>query len=161
MARGTSPRSTILFGCVLALVCDWRVLARGSFGIGLNEVQVGVRVPLPILAAAEHVVGRRQAERMCTTAVVMEGEEALRIGLVDELVEPDEVVPRAIAWAEGQLALPPDTLRRTRELVRRDLLATFDRMEETELEWFLDEWFGDEAQGALRALVERLAAPQA
>ncbi len=145
-------------GCVLALCCDWRILATGSFKIGLNEVQVGVRIPLPILAAAEHVVGRRQAERMCTTAVLLDGEEALRIGLVDELRRPDDVVPRALAWAEGQLALPPNTLRRTRLLTRREVMRSLELMDETELKCFLDEWFGEETRGALHALVERLAA---
>ena len=32
-------------GCVLALCCEWRVMAEGKFKIGLNEVAVGVRVP--------------------------------------------------------------------------------------------------------------------
>ena len=144
-------------GCVLALCCDWRILAEGKFKIGLNEVQVGVRMPKPILAVAQHVVGMRQAERMATTAVLMDGTEALRIGLVDEVVPVAEVVPTAVAWAERQLALPPATLRRTRQLARRDMLRELEKNDETELETFLDDWFSDEAQGALRALVEQLA----
>jgi enoyl-CoA hydratase/carnithine racemase len=145
-------------GCVLALSCHHRVMAAGAFKIGLNEVQVGVRVPLPILAAARHVVGARQAERLCTTAELIEPEEAHRIGLVDELVDVGEVVPRALAWAEAQLALPPETLRRTRALARRELARSFEVMDEEQLELFMDEWFGDECQEALQALVDRLAA---
>ena len=144
-------------GCVLALCCEWRVMAEGKFKIGLNEVAVGVRVPEPIWAAARHVLGTRQAQRLCTSAVLVETSEAQRIGLVDELAPGAEVVERALAWARAQLALPPETLRRTRELCRKELVAAF-ALDEADLERFLDEWFSPEAQAALRAVVERLSA---
>ena len=145
-------------GCVLALCCDWRVLAAGKYRIGLNEVEVGVRMPAPILAVARHAVGLRQAERLCTTAELLLPEEALRIDLVDEVVDVAEVVPRAVAWAQRMATLPPETLRATRALARRELVESFASVEGDALEGFLDAWFSDEAQGALRAVVERLAA---
>lgn len=145
-------------GCVLALCCHWRVQAAGGSKIGLNEVAVGVRVPEPIWAAARHAVGPRIAERMCTGAELFDAETALRLGLVDELVPPEEVVPRALAWVRSQLALPPATLRNTRALVRGELSRSFAACDARTLEAFLDEWFGDEAQAALRAVVARLAA---
>jgi enoyl-CoA hydratase/carnithine racemase len=145
-------------GCVLAFCCHWRVMAQGTFKIGLNEVAVGVRVPEPIWAAARHAVGPRVAERMCTSAELFEPETALRLGLVDVVVEPGEVVRRAVDWVQQQLALPPATLRNTRALVRRELVESFDACDARALEGFLDEWFGDESQAALRAVVAKLAA---
>jgi enoyl-CoA hydratase/carnithine racemase len=145
-------------GCVLALCCHWRVMASGSFKIGLNEVAVGVRVPEPIWSAARHAVGARNAERLCTSAELLDAEGALRLGLVDELVAPEEVVPRARKWVEAQLALPPATLRNTRALVRRELTDSFAACDARALEGFLDEWFGDEAQAALNAVVAKLSA---
>ncbi len=145
-------------GCVLALCCDARVLAEGRFKIGLNEVQVGVRAPLPILAVARHVVGTRQAERMLTTAELFGGEEALRIGLVDEIVPADEVVARSIERARAWTQLPQKTLAKTRQLARAEPIAALENVDAAEEERFLDEWFDDECQGALQALVDRLAA---
>jgi enoyl-CoA hydratase/carnithine racemase len=145
-------------GCVLALCSHWRVLAHGPFKIGLNEVAVGVRVPEPIWAVARHAVGARTAERMCTTSELFDAEAALRLGLVDELAAPEEVVPSARKWVERQLALPSATLRNTRALVRRELSESFAACDARALEAFLDEWFGDEAQGALKAVVAKLAA---
>jgi enoyl-CoA hydratase/carnithine racemase len=145
-------------GCVLALCSHWRVMAQGNFKIGLNEVAVGVRVPEPIWAAARHTVGPRIAERMCTTSELFDSEAALRLGLVDELVAPEDVVPRARMWVEAQLALPPATLRNTRALVRRELSGSFAACDVRALEAFLDEWFGEEAQAALAAVVAKLAA---
>jgi len=145
-------------GCVLALCSHWRVMAQGPFKIGLNEVAVGVRVPEPIWAAARHTVGARTAERMCTQSELFDAESALRLGLVDELAAPEDVVPRARKWVEAQLALPPATLRNTRALVRRELSAAFAACDARALEGFLDEWFDDEAQAALKAVVAKLAA---
>ena len=143
-------------GCVLALCCDWRVMAEGRFKVGLNEVAVGVRVPRPVLAVARHTLGRRQAERMCTEARLVGPDEALAMGLVDALAPADDVLERAVAWAQDMAALPPQTLRHTRQLTRREVVRALERIEEETIEQFLDEWFSDEAQGALRALVERL-----
>ena len=145
-------------GCVLALCSHWRVMARGAFKIGLNEVAVGVRVPDPVWAAARQTVGTRMAERMCTTSELFDSENALRIGLVDELAEADEVVPRARKWVEGQLALPQATLRNTRALARRELSQSMEACDTRALEGFLDEWFGEESQAALKAVVAKLAA---
>jgi enoyl-CoA hydratase/carnithine racemase len=145
-------------GCVLALCSHWRVMARGAFKIGLNEVAVGVRVPEPIWAVARHALGPRRAERMCTGAELLEAEAALAVGLVDELAAPEEAVPRALRWVEGQFALPQATLRATRALVRREIAASFEACDAAALEGFLDEWFGDEARAALAAVVARLTA---
>lgn len=143
-------------GCVIGLFCEYRVLAEGGSKIGLNEVQVGVRMPRPIHAAAVRVVGARQAERLCTTAELIDDREALRIGLVDELAPVDQVTARAIAWLERLLPLPPDTLRRTRAVCHEDLVKAFANLDEEQLELFLDEWFSGESQAAMRSVVEGL-----
>jgi enoyl-CoA hydratase/carnithine racemase len=145
-------------GCVLALCCHWRVMAQGTFKIGLNEVAVGVRVPGPIWALARHAVGARIAERLVTSSELVEAEAALRLGLVDELAAPQAVVPRACQWVEAQLCLPSTTLRNTRALARAELSAAFEACAARELELFLDEWFGDEARTALAAVVAKLSA---
>jgi enoyl-CoA hydratase/carnithine racemase len=145
-------------GCVLALCAHWRVMAQGPFKIGLNEVAVGVRAPEPVHAVALQAVGPRQAERMCTSAELFDPDTALRIGLVDELAPPAEVVAHAVAWTRGQLALPQGALRSTRAMARAGLAASFAACEGPALETFLDEWFGAETRAALQAVVTRLAA---
>src|SRR6476646_6599982 len=44
-------------GTVLALFCDWRVLAEGDYKVGLNEVQVGIRLPPVLLGGLRRLVG--------------------------------------------------------------------------------------------------------
>jgi len=144
-------------GAVLAIHCDHRVMAAGAFRIGLNEVAVGIPLPQSLHSVLARVVGRRQAERLAVRGLLVPADEALAIGLVDELVAPEAVVPRALEIARAYLAVPPTAMRRTRELARSDLAAIFDAEQRDTWQRFVDDWFSAETQSVLRALAERLA----
>ena len=145
-------------GAVLAICCDRRLMAEGRFAIGLNEVQVGIPLPPALLAALQRVVGRRIAERLAVAGELISPEEALRVGLVDELAPAGEVVGRALDWCRKLLALPRGPMLRTRARARRDLQAALHAGDEREVDHLVDDWFGDETQAALHAMVERLRA---
>ena len=145
-------------GAVLAICCDRRVMAEGRFSIGLNEVQVGIPLPPALFGALGRVVGQRAAERLAVAGEMVSAEEALRLGLVDELAPGDEVVDRALGWCRRLLALPRGPMLRTRARARRDLRRLLQQGDEAEVADLVDDWFGDETQAALRALVERLKA---
>lgn len=143
-------------GAVLAIFCDYRVMARGEFRIGLNEVQVGLTVPACIQAAMRRLVGTYRTERLLIAGAMLDADAALAAGLVDELTGVDEVVTRALAWLEPLLKLPRQALLTTRALARADLASLFDDPAALPVDAFLDGWFAPEAQATLHALVERL-----
>jgi Delta3-Delta2-enoyl-CoA isomerase len=145
-------------GAVLSMFCDYRVMTEGNFRIGLNEVAVGIPLPEALLRACVRIVGPRQAERLSVTAAMIHPEEALRIGFVDEMAPPDHVVPRAVEWCQGLLALPPVAMAETRQRARADLVRLIEEGLARELETLVEMWFSDETQSTLRAVVERLAA---
>ena len=143
-------------GAVLAIFCDYRVMARGEFRIGLNEVQVGLTVPDCIQAALRRLVGPYRAERLLVAGAMLDADDALAVGMVDELTDVDHVVVRTLAWLEPLLKLPRRAMSMTRALARADLAHLFDNPDSLPVESFLDAWFAPEAQATLRALVERL-----
>jgi enoyl-CoA hydratase/carnithine racemase len=144
-------------GIVMAIFGDYRIMPRGSFKTGMNEVQVGLAVSAPIHRALVRTVGPHTAERLLVAGELMESEKALQIGLVDELADdPEQVVERAIAWCEQHLALPQLALTTTREMARADLRGFFDDSSELGVEKFVDLWFSDETRATLEGLVERL-----
>ncbi len=143
-------------GAVLAIMCDYRVMARGAYKIGLNEVQVGLSVPECIQAALRRLVGAYRAERLLVAGTMLDAEQAQAIGFVDELVDVDAVVPRTRAWLEELLKFPPNAMRETRRLARADISAIFADPDRLPIEDFLDGWFAPEAQTVLHALVARL-----
>lgn len=143
-------------GAVLALFCDWRVMAEGPFVIGLNEVRIGIPVPTIVADALTRVVGRRRAEALCQTGRLLGPQEAHDFGLVDEVVPVDGVVPSAVEWCRELTELPPHALRETRTTVRRDLIELVDRSRSHDIEALANEWFRPEVQGPLQKLAEQL-----
>jgi 3,2-trans-enoyl-CoA isomerase len=111
-------------GTVLAMHGDYRVLAQGDFLIGLNEVQVGLFPGGVIHDAFRRLVGGHTAQ-LLTRGALLDPATALRVGLVDELCAADRCVARALEVAHEYCALPREPMRRTRELVRRDLTQLF------------------------------------
>jgi 3,2-trans-enoyl-CoA isomerase len=143
-------------GTVLALFCDYRFMAQGDFKLGLNEVQVGIPLPPVILAALRRLVGPRQAERLGVGGVLLSPEQALALGLVDELIPADEVVDRAIRWCQGLLEVPPAAMNSTRRLARADLTVCFETDLEAELRQVNAWWWSPETQTTLHGLAARL-----
>ncbi len=148
-------------GAVLAIYCDYRVMARGDYKIGLNEVQVGLSVPEVIQAAMRRLLGSHRAERLMVAGALLDSEQALTAGLVDELIETELVVGRAIGWLQDHLKLPPEAMSETRRIARADLVASFDVAGAMDTGPFVDRWFSTEAQGVLGAMVARLKAKNA
>lgn len=143
-------------GAVIALFCDFRVMAHGTYRIGLNEVQVGITVPDFIQTALRRVVGAYRAERLAMEGAMLDADAAHAIGLIDELADVDHVLVRATGWLTELLKLPRQAMLGTRALARADLAALFADPNAFPVESLLESWFAPEAQATLRALVDRL-----
>ena len=143
-------------GFVLAMFCDRRVMAEGPFGIGLNEVRVGIPMPWAVVEATQRLIGPRRTAELCTTGRLLSPGEALQIGAVDAVVPPGEVVAEACRWCGELVALPARALRLTREAVRSELAELVRRNRDRDRERLLTEWFGPETQEALHRMVARI-----
>jgi enoyl-CoA hydratase/carnithine racemase len=145
-------------GAVLALFCDWRVMASGPFVIGLNEVRIGIPMPTVVAEALTRVVGRRRSEELCQTGRLLAPDEALRLGLIDRVVPLEEVVPASIDWCRALVDLPARALDATRRLVRKDLVELVSKARDADVKMLAAEWFRPEVQAPLRRLAEQLGA---
>ena len=142
-------------GCVLALCCDYRVMASGPYRIGLNETQVGLVAPDGIQRLMRRAVGAHRAERLLVSGELVESEQALALGLIDELTGIDEVPGRALAWLEQLLQLPRKPVLATRAIARADIVDAL-QPENIGLDHFVDAWNDPDTQAGLRALVAKL-----
>jgi len=148
-------------GAVLALFCDYRIMAHGIYKIGLNEVQVGLSVPEPIQFAMRRIVGAYRAERLLVAGTLVDAEQAHAIGLVDELPTVEQVVVRSVLWLADLLKAPPKAMSRTRAIARADLVEVWGDTTNLLDPGFIDDFFGEETQGVMQALVARLKSRQA
>jgi enoyl-CoA hydratase/carnithine racemase len=130
--------------------------ATKPFRIGLNEVQVGLTVPTVIQLGLQRLVGAYRAERLLVAGAMLQPEDALAVGLIDEIANVGDVVDRAIEWLRDLYKSPQLAMLGTRQIARRDLAKIFEYPENLELDDFADSWFGSETQTTLKALVARL-----
>jgi enoyl-CoA hydratase len=92
-------------GCELALACDFRV-ASTTARFGQPEILLGIIPGGGGTQRLARLVGASRAKDLILTGRQLRAEEALAIGLVDEVVAPEELADRALARA-GALAAGP------------------------------------------------------
>jgi Delta3-Delta2-enoyl-CoA isomerase len=145
-------------GTSLALFCDYRIMARGDYRIGMNEVQFGLCVGKIIHAALRRLVGARHADQMLTSAAMMSADKAQAMGLVDAVADPDRVVIEAQDYAAALTRLPAQAFKGTRQIVRADLVKLFDGMARQDAtNEMVEAILSEESQAALKAFVARMA----
>jgi enoyl-CoA hydratase len=92
-------------GCELALACDFRYMAKGG-QIGLPEVRVGILPGAGGTQRMTRLLGVAKALELMLLGDVLDAEAAERVGLVHKAVEPERLLPEALALA-GELAKRP------------------------------------------------------
>jgi enoyl-CoA hydratase len=96
---------TMGFGYELALACDFRIAQRGDFRIGLPEVRMGIIPGAGGSQRLARLVGTARALDLIMRARVLKPEEALELGLVNEVA--DDAQERALSLAREFASLPP------------------------------------------------------
>lgn len=142
-------------GMVIAMLCDYRIMAQGDYRIGLNEVQVGLYPGDTIHRAYARLIGTARAATLLPRGTLLAPDAALAAGLVDELAPLSEVRARAIAHADALLQLPPNAYARTRGLVRTDLVELYARPRESVDQLLADGWAGEETRAAMAKILAR------
>lgn len=112
-------------GCELSLCADRRVAADNA-RLGQPEILLGVIPGAGGTQRLARLVGPAKAKDLCFTGRFVEAEEALRIGLVDEVVAADDVYAAARRWAEQFANGPMYALRAAKEAVDQGLSVDLD-----------------------------------
>ena len=112
-------------GMELALACDIRI-ASTSARFGQPEVNLGIIPGGGGTQRLPRVVGLGAATRMILTGDLVDAAEALRLGLVEEVVAPDALMPRAVAIAETIASKSPVAVSAAREATRAALSLSLE-----------------------------------
>lgn len=104
------------------------------------------------------VIGLHNAKEMMLTGRIYSAQQALELGLVQRLVEPDQLLPEAIALGEEIAANPASTLRTVKKMTFDDLFApTLEATEQRSRVEFDAALQTPEHREAVRAFAERRA----
>src|SRR6266478_427362 len=116
--RWVSPRFALGGGCELALSCTIRIASKTA-KLGQPEVKLGI---LPGYGGSQRLArlcGKGVAHELCLTGEMITAEEAQRIGLVNHIYEPAELIPAAEAMAKKIIANGPIAVKFTMEAIER------------------------------------------
>ena len=112
-------------GCELALTCDFRV-AGDNAKFGQPEVLLGVIPGAGGTQRLSRLIGPSRAKDIIFTGRFVSAEEALRIGLVDEVVAPEDVYAAARRRVERYVGGPAYAIRAAKEAIDRGLEVDLD-----------------------------------
>jgi enoyl-CoA hydratase len=122
-------------GAILAFACDYRLMCGGR--IGIPEALVGVPFPPLALEVSRFAIPRQHLQPMLYLARTIEVAEAKAMGIIDEIVAPDDLMRRAGEVARQLAGIAPETFRITKRQIREPFLrdaAAFARASADEID---------------------------
>ncbi len=111
-------------GGALTLLCtDTRIGVEGDFKIGLNEVAIGMTMPLLAQELARDRLDPRRLTEATVQAHMYAPAEAVQVGYLDRVVAPDALLSTANETAAALAKLPKKAYGETKRRVRAPMIA--------------------------------------
>ncbi len=141
-------------GLEIALACDLRVAGENAV-MALPEATVGL---LPCAGGTQNLtllVGEGWAKRIILCGERVNAEQALRIGLVEEVVAPDDLHDRALALAGQAARQSPDSIVACKQLIQMSRSLPVRQVLPAERELFVALFDGDNQREGVTAFLEK------
>ncbi len=141
-------------GCELAMACDIRI-ASSIAKFGQPEIKLGIMPGGGGTQRLPRLVGEGKAMELILTGDIIDAEEAMRLGLVNHVVPPDQLEARTLEVAKKIAAMSPVALSLIKTAVkaaaRLDLRAGLD----LELDLFALSFSSEDKEEGVRAFLEK------
>ncbi|XP_037545334.1 enoyl-CoA delta isomerase 1, mitochondrial [Nematolebias whitei] len=151
--NGSSPAG----GCLLSLVCDYRIMADNPrYSIGLNETLLGIVAPFWFKDTLQNIVGYRNTDISLQLGLLYKPSDALKIGLVDQLVPEDQILTTATQTMSKWLAIPEHARQITKSMMRQSTIDKLRSNREADIQNFVSFITKESIQKSLRMYMEML-----
>lgn len=142
-------------GCGVALACDLRFAAEGS-KFGITPGKLGLAYTLNDTRRLIDAVGVSAAKDILYTGRLMQGEEALRLGLIDRLVERGELDEEVEAFTDQIARASPQSARVAKAIITR-IAAGQTQDDDATRRLFLEAFQSADFQEGYRAFLDKRA----
>lgn len=143
-------------GCVLAICCDYRIMADGEYIVGLNEVPVGIVVPQVIFTLYSFWLGQGLAYRSLLEGKLYKPNEALAIGLVDEVVSFDRIQNAALRRVKSVTQFERNAWSATKLNLRKDLIEMLSADHDQVIKQVLAQWWKPSTRSIMKTIIDNL-----
>ncbi|XP_061605232.1 enoyl-CoA delta isomerase 1, mitochondrial isoform X1 [Phyllopteryx taeniolatus] len=151
--NGSSPAG----GCLMSLTCDHRIMADNPrYSIGLNETQLGIVAPFWFKDTMVNTVGHRNTEMALALGLLYSPTEALKIGLVDQIVAEDKLMATSEQIMAKWLAVPDHARQITKSMMRKPTIDKLASNREADIQNFVSFITKDSIQKSLHMYLEML-----
>ena len=137
-------------GLILALCADLRVCGP-ALNLGLTEARVGLPYPVAAMGVAKAELAPAAVRRLVLEASLIDPETALAMGVVDEIVAADDVLPRALELAKGLGELPAKAYEQVKYQLRGAAIEAIDAAIRSDP--MVEAWASDETAAAAQAVL--------
>jgi enoyl-CoA hydratase len=141
-------------GCELALACDFRYAARTA-KLGQPEVNLGIIPGWGGTQRLARAVGIGTAKELVLTGRMVDADEAQRIGLVNAVFEPAELMEKTLETARALAAKGPLALAAAKRTLNRALAGDHAENLEREAEDFGELFASADAKEGMTAFAEK------
>jgi len=138
------------------MTCDYRAMVK-DYKIGLNEIQVGVALPKILVMLMGKLLPRRQAEISLTQGKLYSPEEAIKINLVDDVVNDKvEAMAKCEAFLNQFRKIPMDAVNTTKRNIRKEEIDYMRNNKQQDIDDFVKAIESVEAQRSIKMYYEAL-----
>lgn len=141
-------------GCELAMACDI-ILASSKAKFGQPEVGLGITPGFSGTQRLPRLIGKARAMELILTGEMIKAEEALRIGLVNRIVEPDQLMETARTLAKKIMDNGPLSVKYAKAAVVRGLQMDMDSAIALENELFAMCFATEDQKEGMSAFLEK------
>jgi len=141
-------------GCELAMACDFRI-ASTKAKFSQPEVSLGLIPGYAGTQRLSRIAGISNALYMVMTGDMITADDALRMGLVQKVVEPEELLPEAKAIAGRIVKKGSIAVKMAKEVTRKGILMDFEDACKLESEEFASLFGNEESKEGMNAFLEK------
>jgi enoyl-CoA hydratase len=144
-------------GCIISSACDYKVLAEGRAKIGITELAVGLSFPMTPLEIMRFVIPQNKLQEVFYFAKGYNAEDAKKLGLIDEVINPELLQETALKYALKLASIPAETFSKTKQQLRAPFINAYSSNESIEFDKDIKkQWSSNETKEVVSAFIESL-----
>ena len=143
---------TIAGGCMLATACDFRLMVTGKAKISLNEITFGAAVFAGSAEMLRYCVGSGNAQSILYSGAMYSAQEALQLGLVDQVSSEDALAEDARKVAQALAQKDSSAFRSIKHLLRKPVAEQMIKHEKDAILEFVDIWYSEQTREKLEEI---------